>query len=410
MDNLDLLPTTTPPIIQPTRKKLKPQRHIGKWLARLLLALCFLIGFSFSVVPTGRATGRALLILPGLLSATQPTWQQPVAEPITTTHTTIPSQAGTVYLDVYAPTDNVPAVPGAREGIVLIPGVGDQRQDAQLINFSQTLAHAGIVVMDMTTPALISNRIDAGDKEAVVQALHALQHWPSVDAGRIGLLGFSAGGPLMCLAAADPRLQHKIAFVTEFGGFFDTTTMLQTIGQRALTVDGVIQPWHPVAYPLQVLATTIAPFLPGNDGQIIENAFLPGDTDSLTSLQIAQLAPGSAAAYHLLAGDQPNHVAANLAALPPEVTMLLAGLSPARVVNQIHVPIYLLHDRNDQFVPFTESREFAATLAHMHHPYDFAEFGIFQHVEVRSGLGGNQLLGDGTALLRLVSEVVQAGS
>ncbi|MGH2508702.1 MAG: alpha/beta hydrolase family protein [Ktedonobacteraceae bacterium] len=410
MHDFDPPQTAVLPQTRQARKKTQRKRPVGKWLARGLLALCFLSGLYFSLVPTGRATGRALLILPGLLSATQPAWQAPVDEPITATQTTVPSAAGTVYLNVYAPSASASPVPEAREGIVLIPGVGDQRTDAQLINFSQTLAHAGIVVMEMTTPALIANHIDAGDKEAVVQAFHALQHWPGVSTARIGLLGFSAGGPLMCLAAADPRVRDQIAFVALFGSYFDTTTMLQTIGRRAQTINGSTQPWQPVAYPLQVLATTIAPFLPNNDGQSVENAFLPGSTGSLTPQQIAQLAPGSAAAYHLLAGDQPDQVAANVAALPSKVKTLLAGLSPSDVVSQIHVPIYLLHDRNDQFVPVSESHEFAAALTRLHHPYDFAEFGIFQHVEVRSDLGVSQLLGDGTTLLRLVSEVVQVSS
>jgi dienelactone hydrolase len=391
-----------------TRARRKRGWRVGMWLARCVLTLCFLAGFYLSVFPTGRAAVRALAILPGVLSAAQPAWEAPVDEPIKHTQMTIPSSAGTVYLDVYTPTAGAPPVPGAREGILLIPGVGDQRKDAQLINFSETLAHSGVVVMDLTTPTLVASRMDAGDKEAVVQAFHTLQQWPGVGAKRIGMLGFSAGGPLMCLAAADQRLRDQVAFVALFGGYFDTTTLLQAIGRRALDVNGSPQPWHPVAYPLQVLANTIAPLLPGSDGATLVTTFAKNST--LSASQIAQLAPESAAVYHILAGDQPDQVAANLAALSPEVKAQLASLSPSLVVNQLRAPIYLLHDRSDQFVPFTESREFAAALARIHHPYDFTEFGIFQHVEVRSHLDFSQLLGDGSNLLRVVSKVMQAGS
>jgi dienelactone hydrolase len=393
-----------------TATKQRRRRNIGTWLARVLLALGFLAGFSLSVLPAGRAMTRALSILPGLLAAAQPAWEAPIQEPITHTRRTLAAPGGTAYLDIYAPDGAPPPVPGAREGVLLIPGVGDQRTDAQLINFSHTLASSGLVVMDMTTQTLIENRLNAADKEAVVQAFVLLEHWPGVGAKRVGLLGFSAGGPLMCFAAADARIRDQVAFVTLFGGYFDATTLLQTIGRRELVANGQAQPWHPVPYPLQVLADTLAPLLPGNDGQTLASAFAPNGSLSLSPAQVAHLDPSSAAAYHLLTGDEPAQVNANLEALSPQMKALLSSLSPSQVVSQMHTPIYLLHDRSDQFVPVSESLEFAATLARLHYPYDFAEFGIFQHVEVRTNSGFSQLVSDGQSLLRLTSEVMQAGS
>ncbi len=399
--------STPPPQSLPGSRR---EWHVGRWLARFVLALCFLTGFYLSVFPMGRATVRSLAILPGLLSAAQPPWEAPVAEPIQHTQTTIPSSAGTVSLDIYAPVGSVPPVPGTREGVLVIPGVGDQRKDAQLVNFSETLAHAGMVVMDMTTQALLNLRLDAGDTQAVIQAFHALQHWPGVSARRSGMFGISGAGALMCFAAADPSIRGQVAFLALFGSYFDTTTLLEAIGRRAVDVDGKLQPWNPVYFPMQVLADTIAPLLPGSDGQVLENTFAPNGGGKLTADQVAQLDPSSAAVYHLLAGDEPGQVAANLAALSPPVKTLLIALSPARVVDQIRAPIYLLHDRSDQYVPVTESQEFAAALASIHHPYDFAEFGIFQHTEVRANLDLGQILGDGRNLLRLISDVAQSGS
>lgn len=416
MDNLDrhvtadILPASPSEPMPSGQARKRRGWHAGRWLARLLLALCLLAGFYLSVFPSGRAAVRAIDLLPAVLSATQPAWQAPIAEPVVHTQRTIASPAGPVFLDIYAPTSSAPPVPGAREGILFIPGVGDQRKDAQLINFSETLAKAGVVIMDMTTPTLIANRLDAGDERAVTQALNVLRHWPGVGADRVGLLGFSAGGPLMCFTAADPRMRDAVAFVALFGGYFDATTLLETIGRRALTENGQTQPWHPVPYPLQVLADTIAPYLPTNDGELLTSAFAPNGKESLSPAQIAQLTPSSAAIYHLLAGDEPARVNANLAALSPQVKALLLSLSPSSIVEKIHAPIYLLHDRSDQFVPVSESIEFAAALARLHHLYHFAEVGVFQHVEVRADLAFSQLLGDGQTLLRLLSEVMQPGS
>ncbi|HLL80045.1 MAG TPA: hypothetical protein VKT25_11125, partial [Ktedonobacteraceae bacterium] len=121
---------------------------------------------------------------------------------------------------------------------------------------------------------------------------------------------------------------------------------------------------------------------------------------------LATFSTDTLAVYHLLRGDEPGRVDANIAALSPPMHALLDALSPSRVIGQIRAPIYLLHDRSDQFVPFTETRDFAAALARMHHPYNFAELGIFQHVEVKSGLNISQVLGDGASLLRFLDKVL----
>ncbi len=81
---------------------------------------------------------------------------------------------------------------------------------------------------------------------------------------------------------------------------------------------------------------------------------------------------------------------------------LLTALSPSMVVGELKTPIFLLHDRNDEFVPFTQSRAFDALLSALGKRHEFAEFGIFAHVEVKSGLGIGALVDDGSRLFRII--------
>lgn len=380
-------------------------RHI---LARVVLVLLFIIGFFFSVIPAGRAAARALYILPELILASQPGVLSLAEDPIRHVQKTIPSGSGTVYLDIYEPTTPPPVIPGAREGVVVIPGVGDERAVDQLVNFSQGLARAGLVVMDMTTPTLLNYDLSYQDSDAVVQAFKTLASWPGVGSRRVGIIGFSAGDALVTFAAADPRVRDKVAFILCFGGYFNTTTLLRAFGRRALDVNGQAQPWHPQYVPVEVLANVIAPLLPSNEASRLINALTPGGAP-LTSDELAQFSPDTVAIYHLLNGDEPGQADANIAALSAPIHALLDQLSPSRVVGQIRTPIYLLHDRSDEYVPFTESRDFDAALNRMHHAHDFAEFGIFQHVEVKSNIDLGQLLGDGLSLNRILNEVLQPG-
>lgn len=395
------------PEVTATVRPARPPRHAVA--ARILLTLLFVAGAFFSLVPVGRASARAAFLLPALVAAAQPAPLIVMGDPVRHTRLTIASSNGPVYLDVYAPDTPPPLVPGSREGVVIIPGVGDNRNDPQLVNLSESMARAGLVAMDMTTDALIAYELTPGDAGAVVSAVQALQRWPGVGANRVGILGFSAGGALACLAAADPHLRDSLSYITLFGGYFDATTLLRDFGRRALEVNGALVPWQPNIVPVQVLANTIGGTLPSDQNSTLVNAFAQG-APPLTQEQLATLSPGAAAAYHLLAGDEPNQVDANVAALTPEMRQLLSSLSPSTVVGRIRTPIYLLHDRNDEYVPFTQSREFAAALAGHGHAYEFVEFSIFAHVEVKTGLGLGQLLSDGASLYRVLVKLLLPAS
>ena len=56
------------------------------------------------------------------------------------------------------------------------------------------------------------------------------------------------------------------------------------------------------------------------------------------------------------------------------------------------------------------AKELDAALTRLHHPHDFAEFGIFNHTEISSGFGLGAALVDGSKLARLLIELMLAQS
>ncbi|MFI5272267.1 MAG: hypothetical protein ACHQ4H_04445 [Ktedonobacterales bacterium] len=385
----------------PAHPQRLPRRAI---VARVVLVLLFALGTFAALVPVGRAATRAALLLPALITLQQPAPLVAAGDPVRHTQHQLSGTTGPIYLDEYAPTGPPPPIPGARQGVVIISGVGDNRGVDQLINLSTSLARAGLVVVNVTTDTLIDYDLSAADADAVVRAVQFTQRLPGVGADRVGILGFSAGGALASLAAADPRDRDTLAFITLFGGYFDATSLLADYGRRGYTVaSGQFVQWQPDIVPLTVFANAIADTLPPDQGEALRSAFTIYGFAPLTPDQLATLSLPAAAAYHLLAGDQPSLAEANIAALSAPMRALLMSLSPDSVVARIRAPIYLLHDRNDQFIPYTQSRMFSAALDQLAHPHQYAEFGIFAHVEVKSGVGGWQLVQDGATLFRLLS-------
>jgi len=391
----------------------RPERtwKLGQRAAQAALALLLCLGGFLSLFPWGRALTRSALLLPALLSASEPAPLALAGDPVRFKRLTISSSIGPVFLDIYEPATPPPPIPGGREAIIDVPGAGDNRAVPQLVNLSQSLAREGVVVVTVGTPTLFDYQVSARDGEAVVQAFELLEHWPGVDPQRIGIISFSVGDLLACVGAADPRIRDRVAFLAFLGGYVDVTSLLRTLGRRAQDVDGQTQPWQPISTDLYVLARTVSSLLSLTDQQLLQQAFpLTTQALPLTAQQQAQLSPDAMAYYHLLEGDEPGIVDGNLAALSPPLKVLLNQLSPLSVLGQIRAPIHLLHDRNDPSIPFTQAQEFAAALAHLHHPYDLAAYSIFSHVQVGSNLGLGQVLGDGLKLLGVLTSILLVGS
>ncbi len=391
----------------------RPQRtlNLGQRAAQAALAFLLGAGCFLSLFPWGRALTRSTFLLPALISASEPAPLMLAGDPVRFRRITIPSAYGPVFLDIYEPATPPPPIPGKREAIINVVGAGDNRKVPQLINLSLSLAHEGIVVVNVGTPALFQYQVSARDGEAVVQAFELLEHWPGVDPHHIGILAISVGGLLACVGAADPRIRDRGAFLAIFGGYFDVTSLLRTIGRRAQDVDGHTQPWQPISTSLYVLASTMSSLLSPTENKLLRKAFpLDKIAPPLTAQQQAQLSPDAAAFYHLLEGDEPASVDRNLTALSPQMKTLLIQLSPMSVIDQVRAPIHLLHDRNDPSIPFSQSQQFAAALARIHHPYDFAAYSIFSHVQIRSNPGLTQVLSNGARLFQTLTSILLVGS
>jgi pimeloyl-ACP methyl ester carboxylesterase len=399
---------------KPGAQAARPRRawKVGQRAAQAALIILLLAGGFFSLIPLGRALTRSILLLPALISASAPPPLVVAGNSVRFIRMTLSSSIGPVFLDIYEPTTPPPPIPGGREVIIDVPGAGDNRAVPQLVNLSESLAREGIVDVNVGTPTLFNYQVSAQDGEAVVQAFEYMEHWPGVNPQHIGIISFSVGDELAFEGAADPRIRDHVAFLASLGGYVDVTSLLGTIGRRSQVVNGQAQAWQPIETDLYVLWETVSGLFTPTDDQLFAKAFplTAGLAPPLSAQDQAQFSPDGLAYYHLLEGDEPGSVDSNLAALLPTQRALLDQLSPLSVLGQIRAPVHLLQDRNDPSIPYTQGLEFADALAKLHHPYDFAAYSIFSHVQVQSNLALGPLLGDGTKLVGVLTSILLVGS
>lgn len=393
----------------------QPRRtwKLGQRAAQAALVMLLCAGGFLSLFPQGRALTRGALLVPALLSTSEFAPLAMAGDPVRFQRLTLfPNTARSVYLDIYEPATPPPPIPGGREAIVDVPGAGDNRSVPQLVNLSQSLAREGIVDVNVGTPALFDYRVAAQEGEAVVQAFELMEHWPGVNPQHIGIITFSVGALSAYVAAADPRIRDRVAFLGILGGYTDVTSLLRVVATRTQEVNGQTQRWEPIATTAYVLYRSVSSLFSPADQKLLQKAFplTMRFPPPLPTAQLARLSPVGAAYYHLLEGDQPGNVNRNLAALSPALKAQFNQLSPLSIISQVRAPIHLLHDRNDPAVPYTQALEMAAVLARLHHPYDLAAYSIFSHVQVQSGLSLEQELGDGTRLLKVLTSILLVGS
>ena len=70
----------------------------GRWLARIVLVVAFLLGVVTTLIPQGRGAFRAAMLLPALVFRTQPLPLTFTGDDVRHTSLTVPSQGGPVYL------------------------------------------------------------------------------------------------------------------------------------------------------------------------------------------------------------------------------------------------------------------------------------------------------------------------
>jgi len=261
---------------------------------------------------------------------------------------------------------------------LLLGAVGYPRRDPALVRFADGLSRAGAVVMIPESSNLQQGDILPGEVDGLLQAVAYLRARPEVDPARVGFLGFSVGGSLAILAAEDERGRDQIGFVNAFGSYYDARDLLRAVATRQIQLDGRSVPWAPSELTVWVFSRQLIQPLPdGQDRDILTRVLLDKQPEALAEL--GSLSADGRLVLELFLEPKPERVDAIIADLPPSLRERLLGISPSRDLAHLTAHLYLMHDRSDSYIPFTESRQLAAAAP----PGAFraySEFDLFAHV------------------------------
>ena len=291
-----------------------------------------------------------------------------------------PTRYGQVEGDLYRP-----ATVGPHPGIVVCLGVVPFGVDhPQVPILGKALARAGFVALLYWSPAMRDFRLDPEDVENIALAYDWLIEQPFVDPSRSGLLGTCVGGSFALMAAAHPRIQERVAFVSAYAPYSAMATFARDIASGTRSCGEARESWQVDPLTRKVFVYSMTAWLEPSEAEQLRNAFatVRGNLDA------SGWSADSQAVYSLLnawdAADATDAADAALHCLPPLMQARLAALSPMNYLQEIQAPlIILLHDRGDQVIPVGESRRLRAALTgHVGVHYTEMEF---QHLDPVKG-------------------------
>lgn len=288
--------------------------------------------------PDVRAAAKAVFVLDDAFGG-------PLPRPLALSVERSEEESGGVVVDRYASRADAPR-------ILLLPGAAPAgRDDERVVSLASSLAAAGreVVVPELS---LFSEELDVDDLDRVVQAAVSICR---ADEGLV-LMGFSYGGALALVAAADERLAGCIDLVATFGAYADLVGVLQAAVTGVSVVDGQMYPWDAAdqAVVRTVLRDAAMKLVPAEQREPLRSA--------LDRREPAGLPATADLVYRMMTADDPM-VVANLARrLPPPGKGLFQTFSPVDVAEQIEADVLAAHALDDPAVPVAELRRLEKAL------------------------------------------------
>jgi len=257
---------------------------------------------------------------------------------------------------------------GIRAGLVMVPGAAENgRNDPRLVDFAESIARSGFVILVPDIVSLRQLRPSPHSAREIRDAFAFLREEEGlVPGGWLGISALSiATGPAV-LAAMDPAINDQVRFLLLIGGYHDMVRTLAYLTTGYFDVDGRQQHSEPNQYGKWVYALSNSMRLQDPDGQealaTLARRKLENPAAPVEDLK-ARLDPEGEAVYDFITNTDPARVSQLMNRLPKAALADIAALNlAASDLSALKAKVILIHGRDDDIIPYTESISLADAL------------------------------------------------
>jgi dienelactone hydrolase len=273
--------------------------------------------------------------------------------------------------------------------MLLVFGVNNVgRNHPAIVRVAEGLARSGVAVLVPDSRSMLEGRLRADDLDKVIEAFELLASRPEVDPARVGIVGFSVGGSLALIAAADPRIAGRVAWVNAFGAYGDAESYLASVAAHAyVDSSGETVPWQPTILAREVfLRLLLDSVADATDRALLQQRYgeemrASERVSSDSGVRGSLISDGARAVYDLLTAGSLADARRAIASLPAPTRAFIRAISPVEHLDGLRTRVYLMHEVADHHVPFVESRGLARALRARGLLAAHTEFRLFDHVQ-----------------------------
>jgi acetyl esterase/lipase len=269
-----------------------------------------------------------------------------------------------IEADLYLPFHRILRTEeGWSGGIVLVHGLIDTgKNDPRLIHLAKSLSRAGWVTLVPDFEGMRVFKVRLTDIDEIVDSFIYLSNHIKLDKNKVGLLGFSYGAGPTLLAAADQRIRDKVNFVVSFGGYYDMKNLIRFVTTGTHNYKGEKYFLRPMGYARWAFLRSNLTFIENEkDREILKTIIEIKSEKEEADVGILSkaLGPEGRIVFNLLSNRDPTRVDDLISGLRPELKETMVKLSPKGKIADIKAHLFLVHGRDDDAIPFTETLRMA---------------------------------------------------
>jgi dienelactone hydrolase len=288
--------------------------------------------------------------------------------------------------------------------VVIALGYGPTWTDPLLVRVADDLARLGIAVLVPELPGLSLGNLVPEDVEVLVGAFEYLSARKEVDEGHVGYAGFCVGSSIALVAAEDPRIAGRVAYVSVFGGYYDLRDLMRAVATHWMSYGGEEYAWNPTVQAVTMYAQNVLLYADSaGEREALRRNLRAGPSAGEPPVE---LTPTGRLLHRLLTRSEPAITDETIRALPAEIHSRLDGLSPSTHIDRLQAQVFIMHDVSDPYVPVTESQRLADALAGPREPV-YAQFSLFEHVYPSQSPDHLSLVGEGFRLFSFMAKLMR---
>ena len=322
---------------------------------------------------------------------------------VTAEEITIPTTSGPMRARLYLP-EGV----SHPHGMVAVHGIHHLGMDEpRLVSFAKAIAGSGLVVLTPQVDSLADYHVDGSSIPMIGESAGWLEQ--RLGNGPVTVTGISFAGGLSLLAAGDSRYAPHIRALVLIGAYDDLARVSRFLATGVQELpDGTKEPHPAHDYGASVFVYAhLSQFFPTADldaaHEVLRDWLWEQPDKAKGAMQ--KLSLPARATMDALLNRRIDDVRARILSAIQADSAELTAISPHGHVDDIHVPVYILHGSADNIIPPAESLWLAKDIPRVE-VNDVLITSAFSHVDPQKDASLKEEL----RLVRFVGDVLRAAN